>query len=394
MERKNLADLIEAIQTINPDSRENIEAFTKTFFNAIINGLHKDRFVKVKGLGTFKLIDVSSRESVDVNTGQRIEISGHSKITFTPDQSIKDAVNKPFAHLQAVVINEGTDVSQMGLADGKAVEDIRLKLEAEESSEQPVESVSVSELEISDAGDTVEVPEQNDVVETPIPAVEPEEEDEGNNTDEAENSETEADSNSENAVEDVAELENEVEDNAEFEAYTSKREKYFWLWLALVAIVFLVIGYMAGNQDILSLREAQKGNTNVETIAPAKQNTVASAEQNQAAPAKAIPAKKDSGLAQGKSVEKEKTSIPHQPIMPVKPGDNFMIVGQKGEHILGKGENLTRLAKQIYGSKDCAKYIIRFNNISDPDLITIGSKIKLPDLQPVNSLKPEGKGIE
>ncbi len=394
MERKNLADLIEAIQTINPDSRENIEAFTKTFFNAIINGLHKDRFVKVKGLGTFKLIDVSSRESVDVNTGQRIEISGHSKITFTPDQSIKDAVNKPFAHLQAVVINEGTDVSQMGLADGKAVEDIRLKLEAEESSEQPVESMSVSEPEISDVGDTVEVPEQNDVAETPIPMVEPEEEVEGNNTDEAENSETEADSNSENAVEDVAELENEVEDNAEFEAYTSKREKYFWLWLALVAIVFLVIGYVAGNQDVLSLREAQKGNTNVETIAPAKQNTVASAEQNQAAPAKAIPAKKDSGLAQGKSVEKEKTSIPHQPIMPVKPGDNFMIVGQKGEHILGKGENLTRLAKQIYGSKDCAKYIIRFNNISDPDLITIGSKIKLPDLQPVNSLKPEGKGIE
>ncbi len=224
--------------------------------------------------------------------------------------------------------------------------------------------------------------------------MEPEEEDEENNTDEAENSETEADSNSENAVEDVAELENEVEDDAEFEAYTSKREKYFWLWLALVAIVFLVIGYVAGNQDVLSLREAQKGNTNVETIAPAKQNTVASAEQNQAAPAKAIPAKKDSGLAQGKSVEKEKTSIPHQPIMPVKPGDNFMIVGQKGEHILGKGENLTRLAKQIYGSKDCAKYIIRFNNISDPDLITIGSKIKLPDLQPVNSLKPEGKGIE
>lgn len=389
-----MADLIEAIQTINPDSRENIEAFTKTFFNAIINGLHKDRFVKVKGLGTFKLIDVSSRESVDVNTGQRIEISGHSKITFTPDQSIKDAVNKPFAHLQAVVINEGTDVSQMGLADGKAVEDIRLKLEAEESSEQPVESVSVSEPEISDVGDTVEVPEQNDVAETPIPMVEPEEEVEGNNTDEAENCETEAGSNSENAVEDVAELENEVEDNAEFEAYTSKREKYFWLWLALVAIVFLVIGYVAGNQDVLSLREAQKGNTNVETIAPAKQNTVASAEQNQAAPAKAIPAKKDSGLAQGKSVEKEKTSIPHQPIMPVKPGDNFMIVGQKGEHILGKGENLTRLAKQIYGSKDCAKYIIRFNNISDPDLITIGSKIKLPDLQPVNSLKPEGKGIE
>ncbi len=402
MERKNLADLIEAIQTINPDSRENIELFTKAFFNAIIRGLHKDRFVKIKGLGTFKLIDVSSRESVDVNTGQRIEISGHSKITFTPDQSIKDAVNKPFAHLQAVVINEGTDVSQMGLADGKAVEDIRMKMEAEILDGQSDVNVTVAEPEASDVGETVEAIEQDIAVEEPVSAVELATE-EGSAAIEEECSETEEgnaatevgsvaiETGSVNGVvvEDAAEPEsgedqpgngydepgNEYGDVAEQPVCVSKREKFFGLWLALTAVVCLAIGYVAGNGDVLSLRtvKTEKG----------KAETSVSVKPVKAAPAKVVSEKKDSVSAQPQMPEKKKEVAVKKPVMPVMPGDKFAIVGQKGEHVLGAGENITRLAKQIYGSKDCAKYIIRYNDISDPDLITIGSKIKLPDLQPV-----------
>ncbi len=374
MERKNLADLIEAIQTINPDSRENIELFTKTFFNAIIKGLHKDRFVKIKGLGTFKLIDVSSRESVDVNTGQRIEISGHSKITFTPDQSIKDAVNKPFAHLQAVVINEGTDVSQMGLADGKAVEDIRMKMEAENPDGLSEENVPVVEPETSDVGETVEAVGQDIAVEEPVAAVEQEDENEDSQTEE-ETSETDTGCDNGEVAEDAAEPGNECEDDAERPVQVSKREKFFWLWLALVAVAFLAIGYVAGNRDVLSLRTAKTEKGKVETNVPAK--------PAKAVPAKVVPAKKDSVTAQPQIPEKEKEIAVKKPVMPVMPGDKFAIVGQKGEHVLGAGENITRLAKQIYGSKDCAKYIIRYNDISDPDLITIGTKLKLPDLQPV-----------
>ncbi len=402
MERKNLADLIEAIQTINPDSRENIELFTKAFFNAIIRGLHKDRFVKIKGLGTFKLIDVSSRESVDVNTGQRIEISGHSKITFTPDQSIKDAVNKPFAHLQAVVINEGTDVSQMGLADGKAVEDIRMKMEAENSDEQSGEEVTVVEPEVSvvepevaDVGETIEAAGQDIAAEETVSAVELEQEDENIQTEEGsaateeESTSTEVGSvanetgcDNEDAVEDAAEpgtgydeAGSGYEDEAEQPVCVSKREKFFGLWLALTAVVCLAIGYVAGNGDVLSLRtvKTEKG----------KAETSVSVKPVKAAPAKVVSEKKDSVSAQPQMPEKKKEVAVKKPVMPVMPGDKFAIVGQKGEHVLGAGENITRLAKQIYGSKDCAKYIIRYNDISDPDLITIGTKLKLPDLQPV-----------
>ena len=388
MERKNLADLIEAIQTINPDSRENIELFTKAFFNAIIRGMHKDRFVKIKGLGTFKLIDVSSRESVDVNTGQRIEISGHSKITFTPDQSIKDAVNKPFAHLQAVVINEGTDVSQMGLADGKAVEDIRMKMEAEILDGQSEENVPVAEPEAPDVGETVEATGQDIAVEEPVSAVEPATE-EGSVATEEGSAATEIGSVNGVVVEDAAEPEsgedqpgsgydepgNEYGDVAERPVGVSKREKYFGLWLALTAVVCFAIGYVAGNGDVLSLRtvKTEKG----------KAEPSVSAKPVKAVPAKVVQEKGDCVSAQPQMPEKKKEVAVKKPVMPVMPGDKFAIVGQKGEHVLGAGENITRLAKQIYGSKDCAKYIIRYNDISDPDLITIGSKIKLPDLQPV-----------
>ena len=395
MERKNLADLIEAIQTINPDSRENIELFTKAFFNAIIRGMHKDRFVKIKGLGTFKLIDVSSRESVDVNTGQRIEISGHSKITFTPDQSIKDAVNKPFAHLQAVVINEGTDVSQMGLADGKAVEDIRMKMEAEILDGQSDVNVTVAEPEASDGGETVEAIEQDIAVEEPVSAVELATEEgsaatgEKSTATEEGSAATEIGCDNGVVVEDAAEPEsgedqpwsgydepgNEYGDVAERPVGVSKREKYFGLWLALTAVVCLAIGYVAGNGDVLSLRtvKTEKG----------KAEPSVSAKPVKAVPAKVVQEKGDSVSAQPQMPEKNKEVAVKKPVMPVMPGDKFAIVGQKGEHVLGAGENITRLAKQIYGSKDCAKYIIRYNDISDPDLITIGSKIKLPDLQPV-----------
>ena len=117
MDRKNYTDLIEAIQALNPDSRENIDLFARTFFETITEGLAEDKFVKIKGIGTFKTIEVSSRDSVDVNTGNRIKIGKHAKITFTPDAYFRDMINKPFAHLQSVIINEGTDVNLLSKTD-------------------------------------------------------------------------------------------------------------------------------------------------------------------------------------------------------------------------------------------------------------------------------------
>ncbi|MDO4950277.1 MAG: HU family DNA-binding protein [Bacteroidales bacterium] len=81
-------------------------AFTAECFKLIAEVLPRDKYVKVKGLGTFKLITVESRESVDVNTGERILINSHPKITFTPDTALRDIINEPFACFETTIINE------------------------------------------------------------------------------------------------------------------------------------------------------------------------------------------------------------------------------------------------------------------------------------------------
>lgn len=93
--------------------KKDAERFAMTVFDIVKDGLAADRLVKIKGLGTFKLIDIDSRESVNVNTGERVLIEGHEKVTFTPDTAMKDLVNKPFSQFETVVLNEGVDFSEM-----------------------------------------------------------------------------------------------------------------------------------------------------------------------------------------------------------------------------------------------------------------------------------------
>lgn len=92
-------------------SKMEADKFVVTMFGLINDALSKDKLVKVKGLGTFKVVSVASRKSVDVNTGAPIVIEGRDKITFTPDTSLRDEVNKPFAQFDTVVVNDGVDFS-------------------------------------------------------------------------------------------------------------------------------------------------------------------------------------------------------------------------------------------------------------------------------------------
>ena len=80
--------------------------FTKALFDIIIEGLEQDGIVKINGLGTFKVTDVADRSSVNVNTGEKIEIKGHRKLTFVPAESLKECVNRPFAMFEPVEIDD------------------------------------------------------------------------------------------------------------------------------------------------------------------------------------------------------------------------------------------------------------------------------------------------
>ena len=136
---KDLAEIL--VQKHQLDSR-SAEAFINAVIETIHEGLKSDRVVKVKGFGTFKLTAVRERESINVNTGERVVISGHDKVSFTPDAVLRDLVNKPFAQFDTVVLADGVDFEDM-----PEVETEDADVAAEEVAEIPAqeEAKAVSE---------------------------------------------------------------------------------------------------------------------------------------------------------------------------------------------------------------------------------------------------------
>lgn len=113
MAKNSIAEIAKEIVAKHGLSQKDAELFVSAVFEQIYDGLSVEDVVKVKGLGTFKVIEVRDRESVNVNTGERVVIEGHNKISFIPDAVMRDFVNKPFAQFETVVINDGVDIEEL-----------------------------------------------------------------------------------------------------------------------------------------------------------------------------------------------------------------------------------------------------------------------------------------
>ncbi len=113
MSKTTIKELALSLSEKHDLSKADAERFVASIFEVINNGLEDDKLVKVKGLGAFKIIGVAARKSVDVNTGEPIVIEGRNKISFTPDASMRDDVNKPFSQFETVIINDGVDFSSI-----------------------------------------------------------------------------------------------------------------------------------------------------------------------------------------------------------------------------------------------------------------------------------------
>ena len=113
MAKMAILELARAIAVRHGMTQKEAERFVNTFIDVVNDGLRNEKQLKIKGLGTFKVIDTKDRESVNVNTGERIMIGGRGKITFTPDTVMRELVNKPFAQFQTVVLNDGVDFSDI-----------------------------------------------------------------------------------------------------------------------------------------------------------------------------------------------------------------------------------------------------------------------------------------
>lgn len=319
--------------------QKKAEAFLKEFFDSIAENVKTDKLVKVKGLGTFKLIDVNDRESVNVHTGERIVIPGHSKLSFTPEASLRDAVNRPFADFQTVVINDETNLEDMErvpqeepetVAEPEAVEqqaEPEVALEQESAAEQMTPSAEESEELLSSE------PEKSE----PEPVVEVEEEV-------------------------VAVPEEKKEEPVKQETVKEEQKKprggAKTFVMIVVALLLCVFSYFVGHYSLLEgLLPKQKQE-------PVKQQVV------EAAP--------DTIKAEPVQVE---------PVEDVQyaqvPDGKYKIVGTRKTHVMKPGDYITRIALKEYGDKEMAQYIIVHNAFPNPDKVPIGQEIKLPELQEI-----------
>ena len=368
-EKLNIQDLIDLLAEKHGMSKKNADSFVKEFFQLIEEALEKDKYVKIKGLGAFKLIDVESRESVNVNTGERFEIQGHTKVSFTPEPALKDIINKPFAHFETVVLNEGTVLEDTPVDSGS---------EEDEDTEQKVEDV-VPEVV---AGSTVEIPEIAEKNDSPV--------------------------ESEPVEETVAPVETVASEEVNEERVEviktagpaeSSAMKYF---IAIVALVVLLCAgtvaylYSADWFDGLSAEQPveetagneagnEAGNTALmdsvgvkDSVAIAVKDTVSKkliAEpviKQQEAP---VAVKQPVAAATSASQPKKQKKVEYVP-----DSTNYTIAGTQATYTIKPGETLTRVALRFYGTKALYPYIVKHNPdvIKKPDNVPAGTTIKIP----------------
>lgn len=365
-----LQDLAQSLATKNNIQRKDAEAFAKAFFETISDGILQDKIVKIKGLGTFKMIEVQDRESVNVNTGERIVIPGHSKISFTPDAELKDQVNKPFALFQTVIINEGTSLEDMEKIDSLEENEVPVVIQKSETSEMP-ESREISEESVNAEDPNVALAIPMSSVATPV-------------------------------IEEPKETEEEIISsvNSHLSSLASQQSTHAnpcWWYVspAMLALLFaffwivLLIGYFVGNNKWIDFeqiikRPSQEILVKVDTVFVEKPVELDSVYiQN-------IEDSLRNVIQEDNRIKKEqlKASAPRvaksepSPIVSNKQKPiSYEIVGQKGVRPIKWGDYLLKIVREEYGNEDALKYVISYNNFKDPNNLPVGTEVKLPKLR-------------
>ena len=172
MGKLSINELANVLVEKNELNEGDAQRFVTAIFDVIQKGIDRDKLVKIKGFGTFKVVGVDARESVNVNTGERVLIESHSKISFTPDTTMKELVNKPFSGFETVVLNEGVYFDDMSSSAATATE--------EQATEEPVVAPEPEPIvETFVEPEPIVAPEPEPVVETfvePEPVSVPEQE--------------------------------------------------------------------------------------------------------------------------------------------------------------------------------------------------------------------------
>lgn len=389
-EKITLQDLVELLSEKNDMTKKNADAFLRCMFDLIEEALTNEKYVKIKGLGTFKLTEVDSRESMNVNTGERFEIQGHTKISFTPDTTMKELINKPFSHFETVILNDGVELEDTPFDVEPKVEEMADEMVEKIIEEPQVEVEPVVEVKVEVAEDPVVSP----VVDEPIPveevseAVEEEPKEDGAAVVEEpevpepvviEEKPVEVEEKVEPIEEEISEEvsipEEKVEEKPEIvvpEAPRSENKTTFKVLIGIIVVLLLII--LFGVYWIFFRQE--KVDTNWEYTAPVKETaSVVQVEEQQAVKEDTLLVNKDTMVVQ--PVQEEQTMVLPEDVV-------YEITGTITTLTLEPGQTLVKLALKYYGSKNFWPYIVQHNPdvIKDADRVPKGATIKIPKLEP------------
>lgn len=365
-ERLTMQDLTDLLAAKHSMTKKDADAFVKEFFLLIEQALENEKIVKIKGLGTFKLIDVDSRESVKVTTGERFQIKGHTKISFSPDPNLRDTINKPFAHFETVVLNENT-----------VLEDTPIEEAEEEESEE----------EISDSSNEIIIEE---VVNEDI-AVSQEQEEQPVSDMRKEQEEVEVMEKEEMTAEQIIEqelikanLQSEILSQPTPEELTPVKaadKSPIPYLIAIIVIVLLLCGSVVlfiYYPDLFS----SSPDKNVLATPPITTRPV----QPEVQLSDTIKQKEDTVTATSPVVQEviaEQQPAPKKEEIPVfQDSASYKITGTKTKYTIKEGETLTRVSLRFYGTKAMWPYIVKHNPkvIKNPNHVPYGTIIKIPEL--------------
>ena len=389
-EKITLQDLVELLSEKNDMTKKNADAFLRCMFDLIEEALTNEKYVKIKGLGTFKLTEVDSRESMNVNTGERIEIQGHTKISFTPDTTMKELINKPFSHFETVILNDGVELEDTPFDIEPKVEEM-----VDEMVEKIIEEPQVEvEPVVEDKVEVAEEPVVSPVVDEPIPVEEVSEsvEEEPKEVEAAVVEEPEVpepvvieekpveveekvEPIEEEILEEVSIPEEKVEEKPEIvvpEAPRSENKTTFKVLIGIIVVLLLII--LFGVYWIFFRQE--KVDTNWEYTAPVKETaSVVQVEEQQAVKEDTLLVSEDTMVVQ--PVQEEQTMVLPEDVV-------YEITGTITTLTLEPGQTLVKLALKYYGSKNFWPYIVQHNPdvIKDADRVPKGATIKIPKLEP------------
>ena len=438
-----LQDIAESLSAREGITKRKAELFLRAFFELTEEGVLRDSFVKVTNFGTTKIVDVSPRESVNVNTGERIQINGHAKVSFLPDSLLRNLVNRPFELFSTALLHENTTEEELDAVDDtlllEEVEEERMQEEKEEellplSEDSPPSADTFSGTAekppaIDADGEAVTTEEQFGTLQPdPQPDITLSKEETSDTLEDEEHYKKTAEidietetqtivttvspgtttSPSPASASGVTNIKGSIivkTEKTEKGATTKMVNKWQIACLVLFTLLMTAIGYIIGfqlGQNTIS-PSSQHSSKAVQKVVekPYRQPTASQAPQSSVQPE---PSANKVDVQQQKTTSTdlqiapaEQTKTPQKPAPTISqsptreqldkaaqyqqmPKGNYLIVGTLSTHVLKPGDNLYHLAKQIYGDKAFTRYVILYNGLQNPDLIAIGQTIKFPKL--------------